>query len=247
MKVNTEIRIIAGAVVFAAALAAGAAPARADNRAYVWTYEHSTVWAGHAEAEYYNTSEVPDTAAPETNVWKHQLELEYGLTDRTDIAMYQVFKQKNSPASKAFSYDGFKLRLRHKLAEKGALPADALLYAEYERGSDLAGQGVFEGKLVLARDFGRLNLAYNQVVEFPLEKLAAAEHSYSAGASWAFTDNFRAGLETKGEYKSGEYYAGPTLAFGAKDLKVWASVGYLAGLNPASKDALTRLIVGVPF
>lgn len=247
MNENGKLKILAGAAVFAAALAAGPAPVKADNRSYVWTYGYSTVWAGHAEVEYYNTSEVADADKPETNVWKHQLELEYGLTEKTDIAMYQMFEQSNSPASKAFNYDGMKLRLRHRLGEKGRLPVDTLFYAEYERGTDLGAQGVFEGKVVLAKDFGRLNLAYNQVAEFPLEKPSAAEHSFTAGASWEFSDIFRAGLESKGVYKSGEYYVGPTLALAAKDMKIWAAVGYLAGLNPDSKDAQTRMIVGLPF
>jgi len=247
MKENLIKKTAAGAALLAAVLAAGPAPARADNRDYVWTYGYSTVWAGHAEVEYYNTAEVPDSGAPETNSWKHQLEFEYGLAERTDIAMYQVFKQSNSPSSKTFAYDGMKLRLRHRLGEKGSLPVDTLFYGEYVRGTDLSAQGALEAKVVLAKDLGRLNLAYNQVVEFPLEKPADAEHSYSAGASWGFSDIFRAGLESKGAYKAGEYYLGPTIAVSAKDMKVWASLGYLAGLNPDSKDAQTRLIVGVPF
>lgn len=247
MKKNMRNRILAGAAVLAAVLATGPVPARADAHGYAWTYEYSTVWEGHAELEYYSTTELPDAGDKETSSWKHQIELEYGLTAKTDIAMYQMFKQENTPASKTFTYDGMKLRLRHKLAEKGQLPVDTLLYAEYVRGSDLSEQGEFEGKLVLARDLGRLNLAYNQVVEFPLEKLSAAEHSFTAGAAWEFSDVFKGGLEAKGEYKAGEYYFGPTVSFAAKNQKIWFVIGYLAGLNPDSKDAQTRFKIGMPF
>lgn len=247
MKENMRNRMLAGAAVFAAVLAAGPAPAKADPRSYVWTYEYITVREGHAELEYYSTTEVADTDAPETSAWKHQVELEYGLTAKTDVALYQNFKQSNTPASKTFSYDGMKLRLRHRLAEKGELPVDTLLYAEYVRSTDLSAQGALEGKLVLAKDLGRLNLSYNQIVEFPLEKLSAAEHSFAAASSWKVSGVFKAGLEAKGDYKADEYYLGPTVHLRAKDMKVWASLGYLAGLNPDSKDAQTRLIVGVPF
>ncbi len=247
MNKNMKGRVLAAAVITAAVLAAGPAPVKADSHAYAWTYGHSTVWEGHAELEYYSTAELPDTGDKKTSSWTHQIELEYGLTRKTDIAMYQVFKQENTPASKTFNYDGMKLRLRHKLAEKGGMPVNTLLYAEYSRGSDLSAQGALEGKLVFGRDFGRLNLAYNQVVEFPLEKLSAAEHSFSAGASWGFSDVFSGGLEAKGEYKTDEYYLGPTISFGAKNQKVWAVIGYLAGLNPDSKDAQTRLKIGMPF
>lgn len=247
MKENMLKKTIAGAALLAAALAAGPAPAKADPRSYVWTYEYMTVREAHAELEYYSTTEVPDTAAPETSAWKHQVELEYGLTPRTDIAMYQNFKQSNQPASKTFSYDGMKLRLRHRLAEKGELPADTLLYAEYVRSTDLSTQGALEAKLVLAKDLGRLNLSYNQVAEFPFEKLSAAEHRFAAAAGWKFSGLFKAGLEVTGDYKADAYHAGPTLHLRARDMKVWANLGYLAGLNSDSKDAQTRLIVGVPF
>ena len=247
MKENTMRMAAAGAALFAAALVAGPAPVKADPRSYVWTYEYMTVREGHAELEYYSTTEVADTDAPETSSWKHQVELEYGLTPRTDIAMYQNFKQSNKPASKTFSYDGMKLRLRHRLAEKGDLPVDTLLYAEYVRSTDLSAQGALEAKLVLAKDLGRLNLSYNQVVEFPLERLADAEHRFSGGASWKFSGILKAGLEATGDYKGNAYHAGPTVHLRAKDMKVWANFGYLAGLNSDSKDAQTRLIVGVPF
>lgn len=247
MNENLRKKAVAGAAVVAALLAAGPSPAKADPRSYVWTYEYMTMREGHAELEYYSTTEVPDTDAPETSAWKHQVELEYGLTAKTDIAMYQNFKQSNTPTSKTFSYDGMKLRLRHRLAEKDELPVDTLLYAEYVRDTDLSAQGALEAKLVLAKDLGRLNLAYNQVAEFPLERLSDAEHRFSAGASWKFSGILKAGLEATGDYKANAYHAGPTVHLRAKDMKVWANLGYLAGLNPDSKDAQTRLIVGVPF
>jgi hypothetical protein len=246
MNENMKCGILA-TVAALGVLAAYPGVAQADPRSYVWTYEYMTVREGRAEIEYYFTTEVPDNRAPETAVWKQQVELEYGLTGKTDIAMYQNFKQSNSPSSKTFAYDGMKLRLRHRLAEKGVLPADTLLYAEYERDTDLTAQGTLEAKLVLARDLGPLNLAYNQILEFPVEKLSAAEHSFSAGASWKISDIFKAGLEARGAYEAGEYYLGPTVHLRARDMKVWANFGYLGGLNGFSKDAQTRLIVGVPF
>ncbi|OIO00771.1 MAG: hypothetical protein COX65_09725 [Elusimicrobia bacterium CG_4_10_14_0_2_um_filter_56_8] len=247
MNKNIKGGAFALAAVIAVVMTALPSKAKADSHGYAWTYEYSTVWEGHPELEYYSTAVLPDSSDKQTSSWSHQLELEYGLSANTDIAMYQMFKQENTPASKTFTYDGMKLRLRHKLSEKGKLPADTLLYAEYVRGSDLSEHGALEGKLVLARDFGRLNLAYNQVVEFPLEKLSAAQHSFTAGAAWEFSDVFKGGLEARGGYRDDEYYIGPTVSFGAKNQKVWFVAGYLAGLNPDSKDAQTRLKVGMPF
>lgn len=246
MNKKMKNKILVWVVFLAAILVSGTSPVSADSRTFVWTYEYSTLAEGQAEVEYYSTIEVPDTKVAENSTWKHQVELEYGLTPKTDIAMYQVFQQENSAAANTFTYHEMKLRLRHRLSEKGQLPVDTLFYGEYVRGTDFSKQGEFEGKLVLARDFGRLNLAYNQVAEFPLEKPASAEHSFAAGASWALSSVLQAGMEVVGEYKAGAYYLGPTLALSANG-KMWFNFGYLAGLNPDSSDVQTRLTVGVPF
>ncbi|MDP2943604.1 MAG: hypothetical protein Q8O36_08900, partial [Candidatus Omnitrophota bacterium] len=81
----------------------------ADRRSYVWTYEYKTMPKGMAEVEYYLTAELPDIDKSKVNTWKHQLELEYGITDHWDVSMYQQFKQSNTETSDKFEYDGFKL------------------------------------------------------------------------------------------------------------------------------------------
>lgn len=247
MNENLLKKTFALGAVFTALVAAGPGPAKADPRTFVWTYEYMTMHEGKAEMEYYATAEVADTSVPENSSWKHQLELEYGLTDRTDLALYQMFSQANTATTKAFRYDGLKMRARHRLAEKGELPLDTLLYAEYKRSTDLSAQGSLEAKLILAKDLGRLRLAYNQVAEFPLEKPSDADHRFSAGAGWKFSDTVRAGLEATGVYGEDSYTLGPTVNFRAPDMKVWVSLGQLYGLNSGSKDSQTRLLLGVPF
>ncbi|MDA8244304.1 MAG: hypothetical protein M0025_09330 [Elusimicrobia bacterium] len=237
-----------GTAAAAAMLAIGlASAAGADSRTYAWTYDYTTAPAGMAEIEYYSTSKVPDTSAPAVNSWEHQLELEYGLTKRTDMALYQMFRQDGTAAGSTFSYEGMKLRLRHRLADKGALPLDTLFYLEYSRGANLAKSEELEGKLVLGKDFGRLNLTYNQVEEMKLDGKSDLEHGYSAGAAWALSDRFSAGLESSGSYSEREYYFGPTLHFQEQSMKFFANLGFLKGLNSRSDDARTRLLIGVPF
>ncbi len=238
---------IAAASLTALLMTAAAGPAKADPRSFVWTYEYMTMHEGKAELEYYATTEVADTSVPENSSWKHQVELEYGLTDRTDLSLYQMFSQANTATTKTFRYDGMKFRVRHRLAEKGELPLDTLLYAEYKRSTDLSAQGALEAKLILAKTLGKLTLAYNQVAELPLESPSDAGHRFSAAAGWKFSRTFRAGLEATGDYGADTYDMGPTVHFRAPDMKVWVSIGHLHGLNSDSKDAQTRLLLGVPF
>ena len=61
------------------------------------------------------------------------MELEYGLTDHLDAALYQVFDQKENDKMK---YSGYKFRLRYRIAEKDQLPVDVLLYAEHQEKVD---------------------------------------------------------------------------------------------------------------
>jgi len=64
--------------------------ADADRRGYVWTYEYQTMPKDMSELEYYLTHKAPDFHKyDKKNTWEHQLEYEYGLTDRWDIAVYQ--------------------------------------------------------------------------------------------------------------------------------------------------------------
>jgi len=96
----------------------GADIANADRRGYVWTYEYMTMPKGQAELEYYLTHNVTDFHKYSgKNTWEHQAELEYGLTDHWDIAIYQRWLQTNTSAQDEFEYAGTKLRTRYRFGE----------------------------------------------------------------------------------------------------------------------------------
>ena len=107
----------------------GTNAANADRRGYVWTYEYQTMPKGHAELEYYLTHKVTDFHKYDNkNSWEHQVEYEYGLTDRWDVSIYQRWKQSNTASDDKFEYTGTKLRTRYRIGEKGMYPLDTLLY-----------------------------------------------------------------------------------------------------------------------
>ncbi len=217
----------------------------ADVRSYVWTYEYMTMAKGRAEFEYYLATEVADTAKSNVNTWKHWLELEYGITDHWDVAVYQMWKQKNTATTSTSEYDGFKIRTRYRVGEKGRFFVDPLLYLEYIRNDDLSKPNVGEAKLILAKDIGSLNISYNQVIKRNLEKEGKTDHEYAAGISYRFLPAFKMGIESKGNYAKEECSVGPTFSFVAN--KFWVSFGAVFGLNERSNDLLARMIVGIPF
>ncbi|HAS55105.1 MAG TPA: hypothetical protein DCS42_13790 [Nitrospiraceae bacterium] len=214
--------------------------AQADQRSYVWTYEYLTLSKDSAELEFYQTAVTKDRQKDNSSDWQQQLELEYGLTNRLDAALYQVYDQKEQDNMK---YSGYKFRLRYRIAEKNVLPLDVLFYAEHQEKTDAL--NVFEGKIILAKDIGNLNISYNQIYKNTYASGDRASHEYAAGMSYEITPAFRFGVESKGNYKTDKYAAGPTLSWIGG--RIWANVGAVYGLNTRTNDREVRFLLGVPF
>lgn len=218
----------------------------ADRRSYVWTYEYQTMPKGTAEIEYYLTHKISDWHKyDDKNTWDHYLELEYGLTDHWDVAVYQTWNQTNTESRDTTDYTGSKLRTRYRIGEKNQLPVDILLYAEYILGDGNKDADKFEGKLILAKDFGKWNLAYNQIYEKETKNGDETEHGYATGLSYEFSPVWKLGIESAGNYTEEKYYLGPTVSWASE--KYWLNLGVLRGLNDQSDDLQFRFIVGIPF
>ncbi len=224
----------------------GISLAYADRRSYVWTYEYMTMPKGMWELETYVTTEVPNMRKSNINTIKPQLELEYGITDRWDVAMYQMWEFQNNRNKKDVSeYKGFKLRTRYKIGEKGKFFVDPLLYFEYIRDDDFSKPNVGEVKLVLAKDIGDFNVSYNQIVKRNLDRRGKTDHEYATGMSYAFTPRLRVGFESKGNYSKEKFALGPTVSYTFK--KAFIALGAAFGLNKRTDDLQTRMIVGILF
>ncbi|MCP2605661.1 hypothetical protein NLC28_01645 [Candidatus Aminicenantes bacterium AC-335-O07] len=155
-----------------------------------------------------------------------------------------MFKQSNKQNSSDFEYDGFKIRTRYRIGEKGKFFLDPLLYFEYIGDDDLSKPNIFEGKLVLAKDIGRFNFAYNQILKLELESNGETEHEYALGISYEISPILKLGLESKGNYTEGKYSLGPTISHGGR---FWVSFGILFALNDRTDDVQARMIIGIPL
>ncbi len=213
--------------------------AYADQRNYVWTTEYSTLATADTEVEFYQTAVTRDAQTRNASDWTQQIELEYGFTDRLTGSLYEVYQQ--AAGSSSLTYVGYNLELKYRLAERNQLPVDVLLYAEHEVNS-LEGDR-FEGKVVLAKDIGKLNIAYNQIFERPYS--GSYENEYAAGVSYETTPWLRLGFESKGSFTEDEYSAGPTLAWMGS--RIWATLGAVFGLNRSTNDREVRFLLGIPF
>jgi hypothetical protein len=241
---RSTVRSTLTCTALAALLLAGSfLPARGDRRAYVWTYEYQTKPPGGTEVEHYLTSRTGDLGAVGGTSWEHRLELEAGLTDRWDVSIYQIFLQ---PAEEGFRFDSFQLRTRYRLGESGLWPVDPLLYLEYRRPRELVLPNKLEGKLILARDFGRMNLALNLVEEVAFAPGSEWETGYTAGAGYEPHPVIRIGAEVFGDLvKEGElaHYLGPTISVARGGWFYTVGLGF--GVNEHASDLQARAILGV--
>lgn len=218
-----------------------AVSAEADQKTYVWTTEYLTLPKGGFEVEYWFTATTEDDSHSDDTGYEHQVEIEYGITDHWDVSLYQIVGHGDGESLK---YKGTKFETRYRFGERGHFFVDPLIYLEYKIGAG-GEKNAFEGKLVLAKDIGELNIAYNQIIELELNNGGKAEHEYAAGISYPIHHSLRIGIEGKGSYTENEYAIGPTISWVSG--RFWATLGAVFGLNRNTDDRQIRFVAGVPF
>ena len=240
-----------------AVLAALAPAARADRRAFGVTYEYNTMPQGGLDLELWNTQSRTafDATGASTLQWK--AEVEYGITDHWDIAVYQTFSERRGtdPAlTEPFGYDETSVESRYRLAERGQWPVDVLLYLEVAKhfGHDFWD---VEPKLILARDVGRLSLNLNLAPEIEFAKDEAEgeiepelEPQWAFGASYEVSPQWKVGAETYGaadlDDSEVSAWVGPAVSWAPSE-KLWIAGSAAAGLTDESDDLQVRLILGL--
>ena len=195
-QMRTMRRLLAAVLTTAAVLSLNPAPAAAHMRDYIFNQGYHTPRKGEFEVELYNDFKMPDAGEDGTFNSQHQIELEYGITNRLQLAYYEVFTWNRA---NDWQRDAFKVETKYRFFESGELPVDIALYGEYKNpnGSRDARGDALEGKLILSRDFGKWNVIGNLIVERKINEHEDLQWEYTAGASYAIQPNLRAGLEIK--------------------------------------------------
>lgn len=256
MRMRIKIGVKFAAFVAFAAIVASSLPARADRRSFIRSYEFQTQPAGNLELELWNEFEAPKNGLGfGDSVITHKLELEYGITDRWDMALYHVFQQGGAPSlppeDRAFHFDSWRLETRYRLAERGEWPIDVMLYLEAERPAAFSDPFEVEQKVILARDFGRLGLVANLVAAQKLARGARAGHNWEidVGARYEISPHLRLAAEVWGIQQVvpastlTSLYAGPSISFEVR--KFWLQLGAGIGLNDSAQAMQFRSVFGV--
>lgn len=236
-----RMRITIGISLTLALLASPAA--RADRRTFVRAYEVATQPKGNLEFELWNDIDAPRPGGFDQASTTHRLELEYGLTDRWDLALYHVLAQA---PGEGLHFDSWRAETRYRLAEKDEWPVDVMLYFELERPALFAEPWETEEKLILEKDFGRVGLVANLVAE---QKFLHANegHLYEIdlGARYEVVPALRVGVEawtiqrTVAGNTRGSWFAGPSLSLATA--KIWIQLGAGIGLGIGEGDATAQV------
>jgi hypothetical protein len=227
------------------AVLGAAAPARADRKFYLFTYQYATLPKGSAEIETWITRE-DDDSVPKQIDGQLQIEGEFGITDRFDISLYTILAKEGS---ESLDWDASKIEMKYRLGEPGKWPVDVELYAEYEQPFQVHGWGEPEFKLILAHDFGPVNLAGNFIVFKPVDD-ATGQHlswqkEWSLGASCELSPRVNLGVEGHGSFTRSSAKLGPVVSYQGE--KAWVAIGPYFGLTSRDGDVGARAIMGFYF
>ena len=224
--------------------------AHADLRSFTETYEFSTVPEGKTAVELWHTQGRTTWDASTPQFFEQIVELEHGITDRWDFAIYSVFAQVTGDAMTAepFHFAELKLETRYRLADRGDWPVDTLLYLETAKQFGTSAYDV-EGKVIGARDFDKLTVAANAIAEVQFGndvKETELELGFAAGITYQVHNKLRLGAETFGSYESEtlKVSAGPALSW-ALSSNYWIAISAAFGLNDDADAFRGRAIIGI--
>jgi hypothetical protein len=242
--------------LLAGALAAVPLVARADRRIYGETYNAVTAPKGALDLELWSTYHAPPREAPSGSPYllRHQLEIETGITDRWDVALYGVARQIEGRSNEL---EAAKVETRLALARPGEWPVDPVLYLEVQKSFVDEKPLSVEEKLILGKGVGRLDVSLNLAAEQEFEDgEVEPEWEYALGSSWEILPALRLGAEAFGslaeeevapgreEWKSA-LYAGPAVSLAWR--RAWLVLAAGFGITDESEAVRARAILAFQF
>jgi len=235
-------------------------PAEATERHFTFTYEVFTADKGEVELENWMTwqSHHGRGSAPDTNEFDLRHELEVGITDRFQAALYLADWHVNDHPGGAdrVHFDDAALELIYQLSNPVTDFLGSAIYGEVRGGPDFL---ELESKILLQKNFGKWVVAYNGTLEgrWTGEHLDEREGEFAqtAAVSYEVSPRFAVGAEALHEIDLPNWdkaeksivWAGPNASVRCGHWYV--TVTALARLtdNRAEPWIQTRLITGFEF
>lgn len=199
MKTRSRLALLTGLATLCLAPAAFANP-----HPLPFSYPYQTLPKGKVEVEEIAdlvpmrvAREKPDGTRDAVTAVRSQLqtELELGISDRLEFALYFSFHQSATADTPAMRFDGLKQRLRYRFAEEGDWPIDTGLYFEV---AEFYNEIELEEKLLLSKRLGYLTVVSNLWVEqeyYFQEQDWKLIYNPTLGATYELSPNLMLGLE----------------------------------------------------
>jgi hypothetical protein len=209
-----------------------AAPARATERLFTYTYEPETLPKGAFEVEQWVTLRAGrNAAAGREDYYRFQFreELEYGVTDRYQVALYfnHQYQHYVKPATGAEVSDyrsaGVSFENKYLLLNPADHAAGLALYVEptWDWVHEMA---KLEGKVIIGQRHGDWKWAINLTSETEWEheyRDVVGEVEATLGLAWVMNSRWSFGLEMRNHAEIAEYeewegyalYLGPVVGY----------------------------------
>jgi len=180
---------------------------------------------------------------PEGDFTRHNVSLEYGITDHLMIDGRTTI---DNPDNSKANFDSARFEIRSRFADEGDWPIDIALSAEantrrLENGRYQYG---LEPRLILSKDFAKLNFTLNVAEELPVNR-GAPSAELASGARYDATKLFRFGSELKYDVheRSGAVIPQIWLAF---PHDITFKTGYSKGFDQNRED-FVRFVIEAEF
>jgi len=180
---------------------------------------------------------------PGTAFTRHHVALEYGITSHL---MFDGRATVDDPNNNDASFDSGRLEIRSRFAEEGDWPIDVAVSAEANTRRLENGQYEYglEPRLILSKDFAKLNFTLNVAEELSVNR-GAPSLEVASGTRCAATDLFRLGSEFKYDVheRSGAFIPQIWLAL---PHEITFKAGYSKGFD-CNRENFMRLAIEVEF
>jgi len=199
---------------------------------------------GHSELEFYHT-----VSRKDVNTWEYFIEVEHGITNKFDIALYQIFINKEGGA---LSWEAVKIRGRYRFGEKDKYFVNPLIYIEYKWPLVPGKSDKLEFKLIVDKNIKSLNIAVNPIYELIFQPGISHEFGVDIAASYRFLkEKLGIGIEISNRTEivenklEAQDYIGPTLSYKAGTF--YAAAGIQYGITRYASPLRGRSIIGIFF
>jgi hypothetical protein len=172
---------------------------------------------------------------------RHHFGLEYGITDHWMIDGRVTVLDEHG-----LHLDSSRLETRYRFFDEGTLPIDIALSGEVNTHRDEQGHQIFgiEPRLILSKDFGKLNLTVNLAEEIPVSR-GHQSFEVRGGCEYDATKLFHLGTELRYDTEESSVSVIPQVWF-AFPHEVTLKAGYSYDFG-GTRERFVRVALEVGF